>query len=211
MKHIVKKKEPQAFTDWKALANEDWQPTYRGLAGNPKKAVKDALMVEQGWICCYCEQRLTDDDSHIEHFRPQSDPAVDPLDFDNLLCSCQNEIKKGEPRHCGNLKDNWFDTGLLVSPLDPNCENMFVFYGDGTIDPAADLNHAAIETIKRLGLDIPKLNDLRANAIEPFLDDELSIEEMKTFVSGYLRRDASGKFGEFWTTIRYLFGSFVAI
>ena len=85
MKHIVKQGEPEAFLDWKALANEDWMPTYDDLAGETKKTVKGALMEEQGYICCYCERRLTDGDSHIEHFQPQSDPAVDPLDFSNML------------------------------------------------------------------------------------------------------------------------------
>lgn len=209
MKYIAKEREPKAFADWKALANEDWQPTYGDLAGEPKNAVKMALKAEQGYICCYCERRLNDDDSHIEHFRPQSDPAVDPLDFGNLLCSCQNQVKKGEPRHCGNLKDDWFDQNLLVSPLDPDCENRFAFTGDGEIKSLADNDPAASETIKKLGLDIPKLNALRAKAIEPFLEDGLSPQEMQAFVSGYLNKDASGRFGEFWTTIRYLFGGYV--
>lgn len=209
MKYITKQDEPKAFVDWKAQTNEDWQPIYGDLAGEPKKAVKKALMAEQGYICCYCERGLADEDSHIEHFRPQSDPAADPLDFGNLLCSCQNQVKKGEPRHCGNLKEDWFDPNLLISPLDPGCENRFAFTGDGVIKPAADDDQAAWETIARLGLDISKLNDLRAKAIEPFLDDGLSTEEIQTFVSGYLTRDTSGRFGEFWTTIRYLFGGFV--
>lgn len=210
MKHIAKQVEPKEFADWKALANEDWKPTYGALAGETKKAVKDALMAEQGYICCYCERRLTDNDSHIEHFQPQSDPAVDPLDFSNLLCSCQNRIKKGEPRHCGNLKDEWFDRNLLVSPLTPGCEDRFAFTGDGFIKPADATDEAAAQTIKKLGLDIPKLNALRTKAIEPFLDDSLSNEEMQIFVSGYLDKDASGRLGEFWTMIRYLFGGFAA-
>ena len=93
MKHIIKCSEPQAFADWKDQANEDWQPDYDDLSGAPKEAVKEALMKEQGYLCCYCERRLTDDDSHIEHLRPQSDPAVDPLDFANMLCSCQNHSR----------------------------------------------------------------------------------------------------------------------
>lgn len=210
MKHIVKRCEPVAFRNWKALANANWQPTYDNLSGEPKKAVKSALMKEQGHICCYCERRLTDDDSHIEHFRPQSDPAVVPLDFDNLLCSCQNQIKKGEPRHCGNLKGEWFDRDLLISPLDPGCEDRFSFTGNGLIKPRTDHDSAASETIERLGLDIPKLNGLRAKAIEPFLDDSLSSEEMKAFVVGYLARDSAGRFGEFWTCIWYLFGGIVS-
>jgi len=211
MKHIAKQGEPRAFTDWKALTNENWQPTYDDLAGEPKNAVKKALMAEQGYICCYCERRLTDDDSHIEHFEPQSDPTVDPLDFGNLLCSCQNQIKKGEPRHCGNLKDKWFDPGLLVSPFEPTCEERFAFSGDGVIKAAVDDDQAASETIMRLGLDISKLNALRAKTIEPFLDDGLSADEVRAFVSGYLIRDTTGQFGEFWTTIRYLFGGLVTV
>jgi hypothetical protein len=65
MKHIVKQHEPKAFANWKALANDDWQPTYGDLSGEAKKAVKSALMAEQGYICCYCERRLTEEDSHI--------------------------------------------------------------------------------------------------------------------------------------------------
>jgi len=210
MKHIVKQGEPRAFSDWKALANGDWQPTYDALAGDPKRAVKKALMDEQGYICCYCERRLTDDDSHIEHFRPQSDPAIDPLDYANMLCSCQNQIKKGEPRHCGNLKGDWFDQELLVSPLSPECESRFSFTGDGGIQPATEDDVAAIKSIEKLGLGTPKLNDLRSKAIEPFLDESLSDQDLRNFVLGYLDRDASGYFGEFWMTIRYLFGEVVA-
>ncbi|ANB01736.1 retron system putative HNH endonuclease [Ectothiorhodospira sp. BSL-9] len=210
MKHVKKRQEPEAFTQWKALANEDWQPTYDDLIGEPKAAVKGALMQEQGYLCCYCERRLTEADSHIEHFQPQRDPAVDPLDYSNLLCSCQNQIRKGEPRHCGNLKGDWFDPELLISPLDPYCENRFAFEGDGLIKPADINDHAASETINRLGLDIPKLNDLRASVIDPFLEDSLTQDELRRFVSGYLKVGDDGRFAEFWTTIKYLFGDLAA-
>lgn len=208
MKCINKGAEPQAFTDWKALANDDWQPTYDDLRGEPKRAVKQALMVEQGYICCYCERRLEDSDSHIEHFQPQHDPAVDALDFSNLLCSCQNQIKKGEPRHCGNLKDEWFDPALIVSPFDAGCEARFAFNGDGHIKPANSSDEGAKEMIDRLGLDIPKLNALRESAIEPFLDDSLSDEDMQAFVTGYLHRDGAGRFSPFWSTVHHLFGGY---
>lgn len=210
MKHVEKHQEPAAFTDWKALANEDWGPTYDDLSGAPKAAVKEALMKEQGYLCCYCERRLIETDSHIEHFQPQSDPAVDPLDYGNLLCSCQNRIKKGEPRHCGNLKGDWFDPELLVSPLNPDCEHRFSFEGDGLIKPADQHDRAARETIIRLGLNLPKLNDLRANAIAPFLEESLTQDELRRFVSGYLTIDVDDRFGEFWTTIKFLFGDFAA-
>ena len=40
MKYIEKGDEPQSFTDWKDLANEDWQPTYDKLSGQEKRDVK---------------------------------------------------------------------------------------------------------------------------------------------------------------------------
>ena len=98
---------------------------------------------------------------------------------------------------------------LLISPLAPDCEEHFTFTGDGLIKPSAYNEAAASETIKKLGLGIPKLNDLRAKVIEPFLDEGLSRDEMAAFVSGYLGRDTSGHFSAFWTTIRYLFGDYV--
>lgn len=208
MKHIVKTAEPQEFSDWKAMANNDWEPTYDNLSGIPKKAVKVALMSEQGYICCYCERRLTDGDSHIEHFRPQSDSAVSPLDFNNMLCSCQSQLQKGDPRHCGNLKDNWCDDHLIISPFDSGCEGRFSFTADGKIGPADETDQAAKETIKRLGLDIPKVNALRKQVIEPFLDDSLNDSDLKEFVKGYLQKYSNGMFGEFWTTINYLFGTY---
>ncbi len=206
MKCIVKQEEPAAFAEWKALKNDEWSPTYGKLSGDVKNIVKMALMAEQGYICCYCERRLTDNDSHIEHFRPQHDESVDSLDFSNMLCSCQNQLKKGEPRHCGNLKDDWFDEQLLVSPLELECESRFAFTGDGYISSAQSTDKAATETVARLGLDIPKLRSLRTSAIEPFLDDSLNEDEVNRFVSGYLQRDSGGMYGEFWSTIRYLFG-----
>jgi uncharacterized protein (TIGR02646 family) len=208
MKHIVKQQEPQKFSEWKAMANENWQPTYNDLSGAIKQSVKQALMAEQGYLCCYCERRLMDDDSHIEHFRPQCDPQVDPLDYANLLCSCQNRIEKGDPRHCGNLKNGWFDEALLVSPLSDDCAERFAYTGDGKIHPANSGDDSARKTIERLGLGIPKVNALREMAIEPFLDDYLSELEMKQFVSGYLQRDGQGRFGEFWTSIHYLFKAY---
>lgn len=204
MKFIVKATEPPELTAWKRLADENWQPTYAGLRGAEKQSVKAALMQEQGYICCYCERQLTDGDSHIEHFRPQSDPLVDPLDYANLLCSCQNKLDKGEARHCGNLKGDWFDSLLFVSPLTPDCESRFIYTADGRIYPA-DQDPGAGETIVKLGLDSPKLVSLRAAAISPFLDGEITEEELSLFVEGYLKK-TEGHFGQFWTAIRSLFG-----
>ena len=106
MKHIHKGGTPQCLIEWIGKSNENWQAEYSNMPKRIKDSVKKALLTEQGWLCCYCECQLSDENSHIEHFRPQCDPTVDPLDFSNILCSCQNQLKRGEPRHCGHLKEN---------------------------------------------------------------------------------------------------------
>lgn len=204
MKQVMKASEPAELSAWKAQANPDWSPTYQDLNGQVKGVVKAALMQEQGYICCYCERSLSEQDSHIEHFKPQSCSDVDPLDYSNLLCSCQNRLAKGEPRHCGNLKADWYDEALLVSPMQPGCENRFRFDEWGHIFPS-EADQAAHMTIQKLGLDLPKLVSLRAAAIEPFLDEELSSSEFKQFVQGYLQKDSHNAFSPFWTTIQQLF------
>ncbi len=209
MKYIQKGIEPQELTDWKSLANDDWQPDYDSMGGQLKTIVKESLMQEQGYLCCYCERRLTLNDSHIEHFVPQSNADIDPLDYSNILCSCQNRLNKGEPRHCGNLKGKWFDSELLISPFDPDCENKFLFIADGRIKPSETGDYSADITIKKLGIDIPKLNDLRRKAIEPFIDDILSEQELKIFVTAYLEPDSQGAFGEFYMAIKSLFGVYI--
>jgi predicted ATP-binding protein involved in virulence len=39
-------------------------------------------------------------------------------------------------------------------------------------------------------------------------EDSLSENEMRQFVSGYLQKGRNGMYGEFWMTIRYLFGGY---
>ncbi len=129
---------------------------------------------------------------------------MDPLDFSNMLCSCQENLEKGADRHCGNLKGGWFDERLLVSPMISSCESKFGFKGDGTIYPIGN-DLAAKTSIEKLGLDINKLNNLRKLAIDPFLDTVLSDEEFNLFVDGYLRLDSNGKYNPFPATIEYLF------
>ncbi len=201
MKYIQKQQtEPPELTAHKQAVTENWYPTYNNLASRP---IREALMHEQGYICCYCESRLDVNDSHIDHLVPQSDPTCDPLDYNNMLCSCLSNIKKGDPRHCGNYKG---DHILPITPLEPRCERAFNYTVDGVVLPVNN-GRSAINTIDILQLDIPKLRAKRHNAIEPFLDDTLSQQEFSEFVTGYLQKDTHGRFNPFHTTIARIFNN----
>ena len=196
MKYIVKCDEPQSFTLWKNTEDRE----YKDLINPIKSDVKKSLLIEQGYICCYCESKISKENSHIEHLKPKDKDKFPELQlkYDNILCSCQKQLSKGEPRHCGNSKANDI---LSITPLDINCETKFKYNENGTIEPT---DKASEETIKYLQLDIDKLNELRNNAIEPFILD-ISIEEAKIFAKEYLKQK-DGRYNEFYTTIKYLFG-----
>ena len=135
------------------------------------------------------------DTSHVEHFRPMSKFRNKQLDYDNLYCSCQRESSAGEPRHCGHLKGSWFDADLLVSPMSPDCETRFGFTGNGGIFPRCRTDDGAKATIRKLGLNLPKLRALRAAAVDGLCD--LSRDDIRQI----MERRVDGKFQQFHTTV----------
>jgi len=199
MKFIEKGSEVPEFTRWKAQANENWQPDWDNLAGEPKLNIHRALLMEQGYICCYCNQRIDETNSHIEHLMPRKLYKNRELEYNNILASCQKNLKRKEPRHCGVLKDNWYDPMLMVSPLDKDCENRFRFIEDGCILPVSESDDSAKTTITKLGLDIDKLKALRRKAIEGVTDilDSLSLKEIQSWITALHQRDSDRSFTPF--------------
>ncbi|MBD0346070.1 MAG: TIGR02646 family protein, partial [Coleofasciculus sp. Co-bin14] len=200
MRYINKGKEPESLTKWKALANEDWTPTYDGLCGQEKTDLYNALLREQGFICCYCGMRISRENSdidedtsetgkdtcHIEHLKPQSVYPELALEYKNLLASCQAErdTVPRPPVRCGYKKGDWYDNHQMVSPLDENCANFFRYSASGEILPTDELDkqEAAKTSIEKLGLDIEKLRLMRSApidgallAIEGLTDEEIQI------------------------------------
>lgn len=192
MRFISKGSEPETLREYKAMANPpDWLPTYSDLPGERKRLIKKSLCSEQKGLCCYCECRLVEKKSHIEHVKPQKDFEGLALDYDNMLCSCMAEQEKGEPLHCGMAKDDWYDASLFISPLDPDCGSHFRFLGDGSIVPAHKDDRAALATIHHLRLDDAGLTASRKRVIGAFLDDTLTEDERDRFVADYLSESSS--------------------
>ena len=174
MLQIHKQAEPDEISAWKALENEDWQPSYGNLMAPERPILRRALLAEQGHVCCYCNRRIAENPAdgqiaefHIEHFRPQHAFEELELDYQNLHASCfKNDAVKGR-RHCGPAKDNWFDAALTLSPLNDNSD--LIRYGeDGSV--ISNNSPAAAETIKQLALDHPMLIAEREAEIAGKLD-----------------------------------------
>lgn len=204
MKHFNKQAEPAQFVSWKAAHPG---ATYDGdlCSGNnaakrTKKILRDSLLAEQKYICCYCECRVTAANCHIEHFRPK-DPAQFPhlqLEYSNLFASCTKEPIGPPDEHCGHHKGNFFSADL-ISPLEPDCSSHFTYKMDGTIDSCDDRGRV---TKEKLHLDSELLNNQRKNLIDSFLsiDDDA---ELQAEIAAHLDESVT-PLGEFFTTIEYL-------
>jgi uncharacterized protein (TIGR02646 family) len=116
MQHIPKNtdNEPTDFQNWKVRKAEK-----HDLLGNIavwedfradtriKDVVQEALLKEQGYICCYCCSEIDESKISIEHFNPKSIcPKTDVLDFLNLLASCKSKGSCNERRNDKNLSLN---------------------------------------------------------------------------------------------------------
>lgn len=223
MRYIKKGDEPAAFRDWKARANEDWQPTWEVLRNPEKRAVKQALLDEQGYLCAYCCQYIEYETSHIDHVEPRAARSDLALAYENMLASCPGEPAEGddpEPRaqrlpelkHCGHAKADWYDPERFVDPRDPDCEKAFSFtvMGQIRVAPAAPNPEAARETIERLKLDYAPLRRQREAAIAVELErlvqrlqaaGRLSREDITARIEQLQRRGDDGRFAAFMPAI----------
>lgn len=160
MRHIRKGHEPQGLLEYRRTPHA----TYEGLPQEVKEELRERLAREQGFLCCYCMQRITPepDGMKIEHWAPQSQSSERQLDWKNLLGACKGG--EGAPlaeQHCDSHKGN---TPIRVNPLEERCERLLRFLADGTItsdDPAVqtdlsqtlNLNYARLRNNRKAVLD----------------------------------------------------------
>ena len=181
MRHIFPPKEsdePSQFTYWKERhPNAKY---YRFKDSRLKRILKESLIARQKKLCCYCESRISAENSHIEHIEPQMGGLSEKsMLFSNMAASCIRDPKKHddsfEPTtfaelvesdlHCGHARG----TNAVISPYDPKCENLFKYSFSGEISVADGLSKADAEiaesSIHYLRLNVPALVLLRKIAM----------------------------------------------
>jgi uncharacterized protein (TIGR02646 family) len=220
MRFIQKRQEPSEFATWKQTGKADWQPNWDDFQQPEKIIVHDALLEEQGHICCYCEQfikRVYEEyelpASHIEHFQPRTHYPELSLSYGNFLASCQGYLTlvKDEKtslrlpqEFCGSKKGAKTD---VISPLDRDCASYFRYTAMGEIRSTKELQKSerAEATIKRLDLNNVALRKAREGVIDGVLKDIESetTERIQRLIDGFDRPDSSGKFTPFCTAIIY--------
>jgi uncharacterized protein (TIGR02646 family) len=205
MKYIRKGGTPRELEAWFKNCPMDENGTRMNcsyehdMPGDVREAIKEELLKEQGWLCCYTGLSVDETSSHIEHFKPQTlcrqedrgkpeqDKKHEDVDYKNLLAAYPSPNMP----HCrfgAHAKDKWYDKQLLVSPLTPQCGMLFTFDQCGRIFPKDETEQAVTETIRRLCLDDGSLTEMRRQAIEEYLLPEthkLSKSQLRKIVKDY--------------------------
>jgi uncharacterized protein (TIGR02646 family) len=206
MRHIQKAAPPGELEQW--FKNQPFGEDgvrincdYSSMPADVRKAVKQRLLEDQGWLCCYTGIRLSKDrmqgseemeHSHIEHVKPQSQcQGHEDFNYGNLLAAHPGPHDPHAP-FGAHAKGDWYDPDLLVSPLDPRCETKFRFDSQGRILPANADDNAARETIKRLQLAHEALTELRQQAIQAALfpgGQRRSEAQLRQIAESFCRQD----------------------
>ena len=201
MKRIQKNPEPIELRNWKKQQQTiGVNCNYENLQNPEKRIVRESLLEEQGYLCCYCCGGIVKDSHHIEHFAAQSktDDALS-VDYNNLLASCGSQ--KYWPPHCGNHRKN---NEIPISPLDPDCESYFTYDSNGNIKAVEDhpKQQDAQETIDIvLNLNHYDLVKSREGVLETVID--LSDAEASELLQSCLKRDTEGKFTPYCVVMAY--------
>ncbi len=111
VKHIAKGGGPKSLQDWKqGQQDAGLTPTFGDLQNPVKAACREALLREQGALCCYCNSRIRAGHMHIEHLEPRSVRRDLEVVWTNLLGCCQPQNLKGHKLrsqcHCGEHRRN---------------------------------------------------------------------------------------------------------
>ena len=193
MRHITKTTPPQEFVEY--LKTPD--VSFDGLSGVPKEALRQRLLEDQGYICCYCGRRI-DNDKHtkIEHIKCQKNHKHLALCFKNMLASCdggeQDRADRVLPKHKVHCDAKKANEDIPISPLDEKIEDYLMFFPDGTVKGKGDIGK---ELIRILGLDTDFLTIQRRNAIKNY--KVLPVSDWQTEVERLKIKGSDGKYEEF--------------
>ncbi len=129
MIYIEKSEEPAWLSEFKKhnpTATYDSESFLRH-----RGRLREELVSEQHCLCAYCCRHISNDQTHNEHIEPRHPKkgvSLRSLDYSNIVASCNNK------NTCGNRKKNEYDSEAFVSPLRPECEDVFTYYPDGAVE-----------------------------------------------------------------------------
>jgi uncharacterized protein (TIGR02646 family) len=131
MKSIQKGREPNSLIEYRAGQTQPYSKNVFDYFAH-KDELRESLLQEQGYLCCYCMRRIAASTMKIEHWASQSQYRESALSYDNLLGACYGgEGKPFAAQHCDTHKGN---TPLTLNPVQVgDCERLIRYTASGEI------------------------------------------------------------------------------
>ena len=126
MKFIEKGKEPAAWKEYSETPGVDFDAI---------PELKEALLQEQGYICCYCMSGIKESNMKVEHYKARSVYTDLKMEYSNLFAACKGNFCSD--KHCDTKKQN---TELTIHPADSksNCEKILGYKLNGQLTYPAE-------------------------------------------------------------------------
>lgn len=215
MQHISKANQPQILLDFiegQFINGEYVNCSYTYLDSVTKRELKQILLEEQGYICCYTGHQIDFDSSHIEHVKPQSQCSdMETLDYTKMIAAYPHN-----PR--GYLKERACEYGaqartnklVPITPLQANCTTRFRYLPSGEIVSSDPEDEETRDTIQVLVLSHSRLQELRKAVIDEAIFQSVeglsSPEEVISYLGklahAIVRRDTGSRLHAFCFVIR---------
>lgn len=191
MRKINKQSPPDDFTNYKKKTNPEdpnYKPTFSGMDKGVKDNLRKSLLDEQGWICGYCQQKISSQSKcKIEHHCEQSicngenGTQDKTLDYTNLLAVCYGDSGLKE-KHCDSQKSDFSVADGLpieVNPWITAHMNSISYHSSGVIKSSNQKHDREINVI--LNLNNKRLKSLRAKKYIFFIKNsgDISIRKGK--------------------------------
>lgn len=211
MIHIEKQSEPESFRQWK---EQNPEATYGEMPREVGLAMRNALLEEQGFVCCFCGCAIgpCDDKGEVlqiplesirphnirnAHIVPQSKDTDKTLDYANLCASCNTSRHTKDEKHCDEAQGN---RELPVSPLQKDCISYFSFGSDGEILANLELTEEEQEmasaTISILRLNTSSLIAARKKVLRTL--KSLPPAQANLALDQLCKRNAQGAFAPYY-------------
>ena len=206
MKQIFKTKEPTSLTTYRArISKNDLKhlEKFDTAPSNVKDKLREKLLDEQGFICCYCMSRVESRNSKIEHFKPRSIFRSQQLDYVNLFVACFGGEESSPKKQSCDTKKGQME--LKYINLLSDIEKSIEYKKDGAI--FSDSLNIDKELNEILNLNYQLLKDNRQEALNQLFRDlkkvNWDISTLKLTLEKYKHKNSKGKYRPYCEMIVY--------
>jgi uncharacterized protein (TIGR02646 family) len=204
MRLIKKGKEPNSLMEYKKQSNAYYD-------GCNKIDIRKALLEEQGYLCAYCMERISEEKMTIEHYYAQSNiNEKEALDYNSMLGVCLGNRGSKQKKYltCDAHRGN---EALKVNPFEKATIDLIKYSDNGKIY-SEDLEiNKDLDITLNLNCKQALLMENRRRALEALKKELIKKKRQGEWKKEFLERikdkyglpDENGKFEPFSGIILY--------